>query len=140
MQQEKTEVKVPVYGVKPEKPGMYLGLFHGREKVNEVMQDWGFDGPCLGPLNYFHTTYASTLQIEFENPADAHRFTGSYNRQCELQLSGDLLRYDGKYFGDWTVYMVKPEECFRKPDTFRKNNRPNEMRKQARLKEPTKED
>ena len=140
MQHERTKVKVPVYGVKPEKPGMYLGLFHGRKKVNEVMQDWGFDGPCLGPLNYFHTTYASTIQIEFENPVDAHRFTGSYTLQCELQLNGDMLRYDGNYFGDWTVYMVKPEECFRQPDTFRLNNRTNEMRKQARLKEPLRED
>jgi hypothetical protein len=140
MQHEQTEVKVPVYGVKPEKPGMYLGLFHGRKKVNEVMQEWGFDGPCLGPLNYFHTTYASTIQIEFENPVDAHRFTDSYNLQCELQLNGDMLRYDGNYFGDWTVYMVKHEECFRHPDTFRVNNRPNEMRKQARLKEPLAED
>ena len=140
MQHERIEIKVPVYGVKPEKPGMYLGLFHGRKKVNEVMQDWGFDGPCLGPLNYFHTTYASTIQIEFENPVDAHRFTGSYTLQCELQLNGDMLIYDGSYFGDWTVYMVKPEECFRQPDTFRVNTRPNEMRKQARLKEPLTED
>ena len=140
MQHEQTEVKVSVYGVKPEKPGMYLGLFHGRKKVNEVMQDWGFDGPCLGPLNYFHTTYASTIQIEFENPVDSHRFTGSYTLQCEVQLNGDMLIYDGSYFGDWTVYMVKPEECFRQPDTFRVNNRLNEMRKQARLKEPLTED
>lgn len=140
MLHEQTEDKVPVYGVKPEKPGMYLGLFHGRKKVNEVMQDWGFDGPCLGPLNYFHTTYASTIQIEFENPVDAHRFTGSYTLQCELQLNGDMLRYEGNYFGDWTVYMVKPEECFRQPDTFRLNNRTNEMSKQAQLKEPLRED
>jgi hypothetical protein len=140
MLHEQTEDKVPVYGVKPEKPGMHLGLFHGRKKVNEVMQDWGFDGPCLGPLNYFHTTYASTIQIEFENPVDAHRFTGSYTLQCELQLNGDMLRYEGNYFGDWTVYMVKPEECFRQPDTFRLNNRTNEMRKQAQLKEPLRED
>lgn len=140
MLHEQTEDKVPVYGVKPEKPGMYFGLFHGRKKVNEVMQDWGFDGPCLGPLNYFHTTYASTIQIEFENPVDAHRFTGSYTLQCELQLNGDMLRYEGNYFGDWTVYMVKPEECFRQPDTFRLNNRTNEMRKQAQLKEPLRED
>ena len=140
MLHEQTEDKVPVYGVKPKKPGMYLGLFHGRKKVNEVMQDWGFDGPCLGPLNYFHTTYASTIQIEFENPVDAHRFTGSYTLQCELQFNGDMLRYEGNYFGDWTVYMVKPEECFRQPDTFRLNNRTNEMRKQAQLKEPLRED
>ena len=100
MLHEQTEDKVQLYGVKPEKPGMYLGLFHGRKKVNEVMQDWGFDGPCLGPLNYFHTTYASTIQIEFENPVDAHRFTGSYTLQCELQLNGDMLRYEGNYFGD----------------------------------------
>jgi hypothetical protein len=51
-----------------------------------------------------------------------------------------MLIYDGSYFGDWTVYMVKPEECFRQPDTFRVNNRLNDMRKQARLKEQLTED
>jgi hypothetical protein len=28
--------------------------------------------------------------------------------------------------------MVKPEECFRPPDTFRKNTRPNDLRRQAK--------
>jgi hypothetical protein len=44
------------------------------------------------------------------------------------------LCFDGKLYGDWTVYMVKPEECFRPPDTFRQNTRPNDLRRQAKLK------
>jgi hypothetical protein len=28
--------------------------------------------------------------------------------------------------------MVKPEECFRPPDTFRQNNRTNDLRRQSK--------
>jgi len=52
----------------------------------------------------------------------------------ELQLDGDLLCFDGKLYGDWTVYMGSPEECYRPPDTFRQNTRPNDLRRQAKLK------
>jgi hypothetical protein len=27
----------PVYGIRPPKPGMYLGLFHGRDTPHEAM-------------------------------------------------------------------------------------------------------
>jgi hypothetical protein len=30
------------------------------------------------------------------------------------------------------VYWVSPEECFRPPDTFRQNTRPNDLRRQAK--------
>ena len=31
----------PVYGIRPQKPGMYLGLFHGRKKPDQAMSGWG---------------------------------------------------------------------------------------------------
>ena len=36
-------------------------------------------------------------------------------------------------YGDWTVYWVSPEECHRPLDTFRQNDRPNDLRRQAKL-------
>ena len=126
----------PIYGVRPSKPGLYLGLFHGRDTPNEAMNDWGFDGPAIGPLRYFHTTYACSVNVEFVSPTDAQLFTGTHDTLMDLAINGDLLCFDGKLYGDWTVYWVSPEECFRPPDTFRQNTRPNDLRRQAKLKEP----
>jgi hypothetical protein len=122
----------PVYGIRPQKPGMYLGLFHGRKKPDQAMSGWGFDGPALGPLIYFHTTYAFSVNLQFTCQSDAHLLTGNNDTFLELQIDGDLLCFDGKLYGDWTVYMVTPEECFRPPDTFRQNTRPNDLRRQAK--------
>ncbi len=47
---------IPEYGQSPPKPGLYLGLFHGRDDPNEQMRDWGFNGPTIGPLVWCHTT------------------------------------------------------------------------------------
>jgi hypothetical protein len=34
--------ELPMYGCKPTRPGMYLGLFHGRDKPREAMERLGF--------------------------------------------------------------------------------------------------
>ena len=86
----------------------------------------------MGPLEFFHTTYANTIHLKFENVDDAELITGKSEVYLELELMDDLLYFDGKFYGDWTVYMVETEECFRPPDTFRKANRRNVLRKQAR--------
>ena len=122
----------PVYGVRPKEPGMYLGLFHGRERPDAVMDGWGFDGPVMGPLEFFHTTYANTIHLKFESVDDAKLITGKSELYLDLQLVDDLLCFDGNFYGDWTVYMVEADECFRPNDTFRKANRRNVLRKQAR--------
>jgi hypothetical protein len=127
-----TKDQAPVYGIRPQKPGMYLGLFHGRDTPHEAMNGWGFDGPALGPLKHVHTTYACSMNVEFSSLSDAYMLTGSNDTFLELQLDGDLLCFDGKLYGDWTVYMVKPEECFRLPDSFRQKTRSNDLRRQAR--------
>src|SRR3546814_12855013 len=35
------------------------------------MDDWGFDGPTIGPLDYVHTTYGDNIKLCFTNHADA---------------------------------------------------------------------
>jgi hypothetical protein len=116
----------PLYGTRPEKPGLYLALFHGRHTPNEHMEDWGFPGPLIGPLNWVHTTYGCQLNIEFVNSADALRYFGDSIGMAELTAMNGLIEFGGDYFGDWTVYLVKEEDCAVAPDSFRPNaTRPN---------------
>jgi hypothetical protein len=117
----------PSYGARPLKPGLYLGLFHGRLAPTEEMNAWGFDGPTIGPLKWCHTTYLHDIKIEFEMAADAIPYFGICQVQFELETDGDLLVYNAKYFGDWTVYYVPPEDCARPADDFREVSRVNDL-------------
>lgn len=118
-----SQEKLPVYGEKPAKPGMYLGLLHGRDHPQQQMNDWGFNGPMIGPLQWVHTTYASAIRVAFESATDGLRYFGEEEKEHELELSGDLLTFGGKFYGDWTVYCVAPGDCARPVDSFRRNQR-----------------
>jgi len=73
---------------------MYLRLFHGRTDPQQDMDDWGSDGPILGPYNFAHTTYHCCLKL------------GKPDGGCdELYIvQPDMIFYDGVYYGDWTVF------------------------------------
>lgn len=114
---------LPTYGDKPVRPGMYLGLLHGRDHPNQAMDGWGFHGPMIGPLKWAHTTYTCTLVIAFQSPEDAVPYFRVMEAEHFLELDGDLLAFGGKYYGDWTVYVVGPEDCARPPDSFRRSPR-----------------
>jgi len=116
---------LPTYGEESAKPGMYLGLFHGRDEPKQKMDDWGFKGPMIGPLRWVHTTYTQTIKIAFESVSDAARFFSAHHAEHFMELDGDLLVFAGKYYGDWTVFVVDPEDCERPPDSFRRNQRCN---------------
>ena len=40
---------------------VYVELFHGHHFPGEELDDWGFQGPILGPFPYFHITYGSDV-------------------------------------------------------------------------------
>jgi hypothetical protein len=84
----------PVYGIRPQKPGMYLGLFHGRKKPDQAMSGWGFDGPALGPLKHVHTIYACNVHVQFTCPSDAHLLTGKNDTFLELQMNAPTICAD----------------------------------------------
>lgn len=110
------------YGDRPYKPGLYLGLLHGRHDPKAEMNDWGFHGPAIGPLKWCHTTYVHDIKIEFETAADqALYFDRSFDGS--LTLHSDMVEYEGCYYGDWTVYYVGPEDCAMPNDTFRATSR-----------------
>lgn len=72
---------------------IYVKLFHGRNDPNQNMDDWGEQGPVFGPLDWFHTTYLNHIRM-----GDAE------NDDQELKLVGDMLYYDGMYYGDWSAF------------------------------------
>jgi len=73
---------------------MYLKLFHGREHWDEQMEDWGFEGPIFVVKGFVHSTYNAHLWVD-------HQGTGNGD---ELPYVGDCIHYDGKYYGDWSVF------------------------------------
>jgi len=125
--------ELPEYGTKPKKPGLYLGLFHGRETPMEKMDGWGFNGPAIGPLSWVHTTYAADIKIEFENAEDAELYFGSMGSPSSLSMDSDMLVFRGLYYGDWTVYYVGAEDCERPADSFRSTKRINALHAHNRV-------
>lgn len=125
--------ELPEYGTKPKKPGLYLGLFHGRETPMEKMDGWGFNGPAIGPLSWVHTTYAADIKIEFENAEDAELYFGSMGSPSSLSMDSDMLIFRGLYYGDWTVYYVGAEDCERPADSFRSTKRINALHAHNRV-------
>lgn len=99
--------------------GLYLHLFHGRRTPTETLDDWGFEGPALGPLDYVHTTYAHDVKLGFQTHAATQAFTlgslgGTVGNETDTSLpvsDDDLLLYDGHYFGDWSACLFTEEEA-----------------------------
>ncbi|MDP1823344.1 MAG: hypothetical protein Q8L48_08885 [Archangium sp.] len=71
-----------------------IQLFHGRSDPDEQLEDWGFDGPCLGPLDGVQLTYGKV------------RLVGPFDELVSLGGVDDLLFYDGQYFGDARISTV----------------------------------
>jgi hypothetical protein len=98
--------RYPIYG-KPgkAKPGLYLGLFHGftSEKKRQEADDWGSNGPMIGPLEFVHTTYASHIKFKFVNADDATKY-GLENLNHLIVNNEDCIVFGRKQYGDWTVF------------------------------------
>lgn len=82
----------------------YLELFHGRKDPNQDMDGWGFNGPIIGPIEWFHVTYFSTIQIRFKDlkTAKANGFDSA--EDIFLETDGDMLVLDDNYYGDFSIY------------------------------------
>ena len=90
---------------KPQKPGMYLKLLHGRRSVDEEMDDWGADGPWIGPLKWFHCTYLSSVGIGFENGGELSSMCSGSQVPSPMFLVEGLLYFAGMYYGDWELQL-----------------------------------
>lgn len=98
----------------PKKPGMYLMLYNlhtllpseveKRGLDPEECRFWEEDPLYFGPLEYAHTTYATELKYSYEGPDNGFEEEGYF------PIIEDLLEVDGKYYGDWSVFIVKEDE------------------------------
>ena len=95
----KRHIHVP----KPTVPGMYLKLLHGRAAADEEMDDWGADGPWIGPLKWFHCTYLSDIGIGFDGGEEL--VSQSYNVEIPspIYLYQEMIYCDGMYYGSWEL-------------------------------------
>ena len=84
-------------------PGLYLKLLHGRTDPEARMQDWGFDGPWIGPLKWVHVTYLNNINLGFNSDS----CTGPMTSSDPLYFIGAFVFYEGKYYGDWDISFVE---------------------------------
>ena len=79
---------------------VYLHLFHGRNHPDDDLDDWGFDGPSLGPFDAIQTTYFTHIRpiIDHDSPGD-------------FRFEEDCFVWRGKFYGDW--YVTGAPEIFR---------------------------
>ncbi|MBC7931832.1 MAG: hypothetical protein H7Z38_14830 [Rubrivivax sp.] len=69
--------------------GVYLHLFHGRRDPGESLDDWGEQGPVLGPFEFVHVTYAQEINLDEEG--------------ADLKIVDGMVFYGGRYYGDYSI-------------------------------------
>lgn len=80
------------------KQGMYLDLYHGRVNKDQDMDDWGSNGPLIGPCRVIHVTYANMIRVGLSKSAG-----GNEDIDFTIYIDDDLVTFDGVYYGDWSV-------------------------------------
>jgi len=103
---------------------LYLHLYHGRADPAENLEDWGSDGPVIGPLAFVHTTYMCDVKFA-ATPEVMDRFfpavmaewrergfSNVHGPLCDWQFTivGDLIEYEGVFYGDWSLFVSDPDE------------------------------
>jgi hypothetical protein len=79
---------------------MYLELFHGRNHPDERLEDWGFQGPVVGPFTNAHVTYNVHIKLWHER----------LQKTFEVPIHDDMVELNGKYYGDWVFLPSCPAE------------------------------
>lgn len=97
----------------PTEPGMYLMLYNLHTLLPSEVDKCGLDQEehrfweappvYFGPLEYAHTTYATELKYSYEGP------NNGFEEEGYFPVTEDLLEVDGKYYGDWSVFIVKEQ-------------------------------
>lgn len=101
---------------------VYLHLFHGRNAPDEQLDDWGLDGPTIGPLEYVHVTYMCDVKFSMTYETAVEFFPDVAAKHAEmaycngvpantwlvdhhLRVVEDLVVHDGKFYGDFSVFV-----------------------------------
>lgn len=87
----------------PKLSGIYLKLLHGRTPIDFQLDDWGDDGPWIGPLKWFHCTYLATFGLGFSGGEEYLAPPSSTRIPAPIFIFKDMIYYDGVYYGDWEI-------------------------------------
>ncbi len=90
----------------PEPKFLYFNPWHGRMRKDENLDDWGFDGPFIGPLSQV-VFNCGILQMENpEWPAEdqpSFVLTHANGKEETIPYVEDMGTYRKEYFGDLSV-------------------------------------
>lgn len=86
---------------------LYMRLYHGRNDPNENLDAWGFHGPVFGPLSDVVLTYLNTIRIYGLDSYD----------ELWIQTHDDMVVWEGKYFGDFEIFVARPNDTAWNPQT-----------------------
>jgi hypothetical protein len=78
---------------------LYLGFLHGRTTPGESLEDWGSDGPVLGPFTRLIIEDFNKLTLIDED-----------GKEHSLQVTDSLICVDEIYYGDITVFNKQGEK------------------------------
>ena len=90
----------------PKKSGMYLKLSHGRATPDEHLSDWGRDGPFLGPLSWFYSTYLTDMRMAFNDSEEIIDLSTRSTFPFPIYFVDGQLYCDGIYYGDWEIKHI----------------------------------
>lgn len=109
--------KLPIYMVDDAKvkPGLYLALYHGfkNEEKRAKTDDWGANGPLIGPLKFCHGTYDTHLKLVFETDEDAKLYGFYMGKDAFNEIpytKGGCLEFQRMEYGDFVVANFPSKE------------------------------
>lgn len=73
----------------------YLKLYHGRKDPAEQMDDWGEDGPYIGPFSAVTWTYND---LKLHTPDDFEHLSNKIN--------DDMIHHNGVWYGDFELKWI----------------------------------
>jgi len=95
---------------------LYLQLSHGRDSMEEDMDDWGFEGPYIGPLTDIVQDYESRyirfcedVDLTYWHKVNARKF-GVVERSLEIPVvNKDLTPCASAFYGYYSVGQGIPK-------------------------------
>jgi hypothetical protein len=110
---DREELVCPIYGesdLSQIPKGIYIGLFHGRSTEDEELEDWGFNGPVIGPLKFWQTTYQHDIRGEFDEKFKefinkTYKQLGlCTDKAVSLEFRNNLVFIGEEFYGDYSVF------------------------------------
>lgn len=97
---------------------VYIELLHGRHYPNEKLDDWGFNGPVLGPFPFFHITYGIDIKL-----GDTGIVVMDKKLQFPVWDKDDYIPFLGGLYGDMSVFS----DDLLKDKLLKRHNRTNQV-------------